>query len=237
MKYILILALLFATGCSTKYYDDPNVWAPLAVAAALQINDLDEQISDNLSERTPVFGSNRAAAEASDDGLLYTDITVITSAILTPAPSNNIEDWTNSKLSLIGSQWLVYEGTRSATSFFKGNTNRERPNGRCCLSFPSGHTSQATIKADMTAMNVNRMDLSLAAKKSINTFTYSLAAITAYARVEAKAHYPADVLAGWSLAHLIGNVAEDYIDPNKTYVTIAPMMYDDYTGAFVIVNF
>ena len=46
---------------------DPNVWAPVAAAVALQAGDLDEQISDQLRENTPLFGSSENALDASDD--------------------------------------------------------------------------------------------------------------------------------------------------------------------------
>ena len=46
---------------------DPWVWAPLAGAAVLQIDDLDERTSDWAREHTPVFGSQSSAEEWSDD--------------------------------------------------------------------------------------------------------------------------------------------------------------------------
>ena len=82
------LALILMAGCATGQRDlnardywpsgsrwkhaasravkDRGTWIPLAGAAVVSIDGWDEQISDWAIEKTPVFGSNETAVDASD---------------------------------------------------------------------------------------------------------------------------------------------------------------------------
>ncbi|MCP4433668.1 MAG: hypothetical protein GY806_22040 [Gammaproteobacteria bacterium] len=114
MKYSLLsilLILVMVTGCASgsrhslggsttaspdwarlknashQAFRDPNVWGTLLAAAVLQINNYDEELSDRLREDTPLFGSTKAASDASYDFRDSTELAYMTTALLTPALS------------------------------------------------------------------------------------------------------------------------------------------------------
>ena len=63
---------------------DPAVWGSLAAAAALQIDDADRRISDELRAHTPLFGSAADANAASDDWRSVTSLALAGSALAVP---------------------------------------------------------------------------------------------------------------------------------------------------------
>ena len=91
LRITLLLALFSVTGCtstgnpvlgetvtttpgwsrlkqaSSEALMDPNVWATLLSAVLLQADNLDEELSDQLREHTPIFGSAQNADDAGDD--------------------------------------------------------------------------------------------------------------------------------------------------------------------------
>jgi len=77
--------------------------------------------------------------------------------------------------------------SQSATEGLKLVARETRPNGDCCNSFPSGHTSAAFTGAAFVHFRYG--------------FEYSIplyigSAFVAYSRVQASAHYTHDVIAG-----------------------------------------
>ena len=83
--------------------------------------------------------------------------------------------------------WKTYLSSLSLTYLLKYTINKERPNGDCCESFPSGHTSAAFAGA----MFINNR---YGVKFGIPSIL--LASFVGYSRVYAKKHYWEDVLAG-----------------------------------------
>ena len=72
---------------------------------------------------------------------------------------------------------------------------RTRPNGDCCESFPSGHTSHSfTIAAISHELYGNK----------VGTFAYGLATLVAVSRMNDNKHYFSDVLFGAALGTAIG---------------------------------
>jgi membrane-associated phospholipid phosphatase len=91
-------------------------------------------------------------------------------------------------------QFLYSFGAMEASVFgLKSMIDKERPDRSDKKSFPSGHTAAAFSGA---AFIHKRYGL----KQSI--VPYLMAAFTGYSRVEAKKHYPRDVLAGAVIASL-----------------------------------
>ena len=83
--------------------------------------------------------------------------------------------------------WKTYLSSLSLTYLLKYTINKERPNGDCCESFPSGHTSAAFAGA----MFINNR---YGVKFGIPSIL--LASFVGYSRVYAKKHYWEDVLSG-----------------------------------------
>ena len=92
--------------------------------------------------------------------------------------------------------WKTYLSSLSLTYILKYTIKKERPNGHCCESFPSGHTSAAFAGAMFIN---NRYGLKFGIPAIF------LASFVGYSRVYAEKHYWEDVLAG-SLISVIASL-------------------------------
>ncbi len=208
---------------------DPNVWGSLLAATALQVGDLDEQISDQLREDTPLFGSTRDARNYSDDLKDLNQVAYIATALAAPG-ADAVGEWLGSKAKLVGTEWLAVELAGEFTTGIQHYSGREKPNEKNDNGFPSYHTSTATMSAQMANLNVEYLPVSSQSKQAL-TYTFnSIAALTAWARVEAGEHYPSDVLAGWALGHFLGYLAEDFIAPDQDQLRISTQISGDSIG-------
>ena len=208
------------TRASASAIRDPAVWGSLAAAAALQIDDADRQISDELRAHTPLFGSAADANAASDDWRGLTSLALAGSALAVPVDAGVTR--VDSRPALLGAEWLAVQSTRWVTSGLKAAAGRERPNGRNDESLPSGHTSRASVQAHLAAMNLERADLAPGLRSGLTWAVHGSAALTGWARVEAGQHYPADVLVGWALGRFMGLVAEELIFSGPATLVVRP---------------
>ena len=220
MNRIILLCFL-ATGCSAM--QNPNIWAPVAVAAALQVNDMDEQISDELSENTPVFGSNDSAGDWSDNLELATTASYIAAGVYIP------DLGAGGKAKLIGVQTLSVVAVHYVTGEIKDATDRERPDESGDDSMPSRHTTMAAYQAQLAGANIDRLDASSDTKRNLRLSVNATAAMSGYARIEAGKHYPSDVLIGWSLGNLFAYTAKDTV--------VMPSVSRDSVGVSLSFNF
>lgn len=178
----------------------PWVWAPLAGAAVLQIDSWDEELADWATDEAPVFGSVHNAEDWSD-GLRDAAVVGYAASVLA-TPSGELDsDWLAAKArgALVGVGAVVT--TSAVTSGLKSLTSRERPNGADDRSFPSGHASTAAVFDTLTVRNLQSIDTSPALRTALEIGAGAITAGTAWARVEAGAHYPSDVLVGVALGN------------------------------------
>jgi hypothetical protein len=208
---------------------DPNVWAPLVAAVALQAGDLDTEISDRLREDTPLFGSSENARDASDDLRSLSEIAYLSTAVLAPGPAET-GDWLGTKSLLVGSQWLMSEGLGAFTTSLQGYTAREKPNQKNDNSLPSYHVATTTFNTRLADLNTAYLPLGETPRKALSVGYHSLAGLTAWARVEGGEHYPSDVLVGYALGYFSGYLAADFIAPERGSLRIEPELYRDYAG-------
>ena len=81
------------------------------------------------------------------------------------------------------------------TEGMKRGFGRKRPNGSCCKSFPSGHTSHSfTIATIVNELYGNQMGIA----------AYCLAVLVAASRINDNKHYLSDVLFGAGLGTAVG---------------------------------
>ena len=81
------------------------------------------------------------------------------------------------------------------TEGMKRGVGRKRPNGSCCKSFPSGHTSHSfTIATIVNELYGNQMCIA----------AYCLAVLVAASRINDNKHYLSDVLFGAGLGTAVG---------------------------------
>jgi hypothetical protein len=181
----------------------PWVWAPLVGAAVLQVDTWDEDVADWASDDTPVFGSVQNAEDWSD-GLRDASVLGYATSVLA-TPSGEFDgDWLAAKTrgAVVGAG--AFAVTAGITDGLKSTTSRERPNGAGDESFPSGHASTAAVFGTMTVRNLKNIDTSPALRTTLEIGAGAITAGTAWARVEAGAHFPSDVLVGVALGNFMG---------------------------------
>ncbi len=97
------------------------------------------------------------------------------------------------------------------TYSLKALTQKTRPNGSCCASFPSGHTSAAFMGASFIQ---HRYGWKYAVP------AYIAASYVGYSRVYAQQHYVEDVLAG----AMIGVLSSHYLVSPYKNIQILPVV-------------
>jgi membrane-associated phospholipid phosphatase len=183
---------------------DPQTWVPATAAAGVYFSGSDGRISNWASTRTPVFGSQQRAADASDlllDGsfIVCLATTIWRYGVVQPSPKSY-------PLSVGILTGLTAEGvTSGVTELLKAETGRFRPNGGDNRSFPSGHTSAAAVSTAFACRNIDALYISQPAQIALEYSFMLLTAGTAWARVEGKRHYLSDVLAGAALGRFFGD--------------------------------
>lgn len=186
----------------------PETWAPLAGALVLQIDDWDENLSEWAVENTPVFGSQDDADDASDYLRDATGAGYLITALATPSGKES-KEWSVAKLKGLTVGLAAVSLTYGTTELLKSATDRTRPDGSDDRSFPSGHTSAASSFATLASRNLRSLPLSKRNRTLLTVGFKTLAAGTAWARVEAGRHFPSDVLVGYALGHFISAFVND----------------------------
>lgn len=116
-----------------------------------------------------------------------------------------------------------YVVTNWITAGLKHVTDKRRPNGECCSSFPSGHASRAFMGAGFIHARYG-WKWALPA--------YAGATYVAISRVHAKKHYPEDVIAGAA----IGVATSFFFTERYQDVAVLPAAGRDYLGMTVVVR-
>ena len=230
--------LSFSSGCTTvqRYWPSnarlqnsavralrhPGTWMPAVGSAAITLGGWDQEISDWAREETPVFGSSQSAQDNSDFFLSFAHYGMILSALAVHSDSESY--W----LPMVKRLTWEHVGVQAAITVrkpIKKITDRNRPNGDP-ESFPSGHSTRAFAYVGMTYRNIDALDLDpvwgYSAKFIETCFGYS----TAWARVEAGAHYPTDVLAGAALANFVSLFIYDAFFENDDNVDVHAILYE-----------
>lgn len=187
---------------------DPWVWAPLAGAAVLQIEDFDRRSADWAREHTPVFGSQRNAEQWSDDLRLVSALTHYATVAATSS-GEDFGDWVANKArgTLVGV--AAVSGTVAVTRALKTSVGRERPNGSDDESFPSGHTSSAAVHTRLASRNLRSIDMSDGTRRALDVGLHAMTLGTSWSRIEAGWHYPADTLFSMALGNFMAAFFND----------------------------
>jgi len=99
----------------------------------------------------------------------------------------------------------------------KGIIDKRRPNGECCDSFPSGHTSFAFMGATF-------MHRRYGPRYAVPA--YAAAAFVAYSRVDSDKHFVEDVVAGAA----IGVLSSYFLTSRDDGISVVPVAGPDFAG-------
>jgi membrane-associated phospholipid phosphatase len=186
---------------------NPWVWAPVAGAAVLQIDDWDERVSDWAYDTNPVFGTRKSAQNWSDGLVTVASVGYVASLFATPSGGYGV-DWWRAKwhggmvgLGAIAASSLVTDGLKDVV-------DRERPDSNE-NGFPSGHASLAGTADTLTVRNLKAIPMRDGTRTALSLGAEALTFATGWARIEAGAHYPSDVLVGMSIGNFFGLMFTD----------------------------
>ena len=187
---------------------DPMTFVPAAGALVFGLSKWDKKVSDWATEHTPIFGSvqNAQNYRVYLEIPLYTEVFV--TALATPS-GDDFKDWIYSKLKGLAVEGAAELVTAGATTLLKDTTGRTRPNGNGNNSFPSGEASAAFSSVTLSNRNLDSIELSQEVKIPIKVTNILLGTSVGWARVEAGAHFPSDVLAGAALGNFLSATVHD----------------------------
>ena len=185
----------FRTHFAARAWEE-NVWrdyltdTPVLVPAGLLVGaaavshwdrPLERRIGGSLGGRPRIGDATMAACLAGS----------VVLGVLFPGEGRNSWDnfWEGAEVFMVDA---------AVTSSLKLLVGRKRPGGGT-HSFPSGHTSAAFAAA--TLINDN-------SGGALGVSAYGLAAMTGYSRMEARRHYPSDVLAGAAIGILSAEILD-----------------------------
>jgi hypothetical protein len=194
----------------------PLTWAPAVGAAFVQIGNWDHKISRWASDRTPVFGSRENADNWSNYLLVASGAAYGATGLLTPSGEERGE-WVADKIKgfIVGGAAL---GVAEASAVvLQRGVDRDRPDGDR-HGFPSAHAAGAASLATLAAKNIETLQLPRGAEIASDIGLGLLATGSSWARVEAKKHYPSDMLAGMAIGHFFSAFVNDAflgIDPKR----------------------
>lgn len=195
-----------------KALKDPRTWMPAAAAVLIASTDTDQKISDWAAEHTPIYGSQSAAQAASDNLRTVLASSAVVTSVMAPGKPDALLPGRPGSLATASMAALA---TSQVTGALKDSTDRERPNGVDERSFPSSHTAAASTYATLSAQRVDNMALSLTQRRRLKTGFHVVAAATAWARVEAQAHYPVDVLMGLALGNFTAVLMQESLQSSQ----------------------
>jgi membrane-associated phospholipid phosphatase len=188
----------------------PATWVPVAAAITCYSTGLDRTISDWAMDKTPVFGSHRRAAHASD---IFRDAAAAGFFVSLGYRYGFGLDQQRliPLLATVGAGLSAAAVNHQSTTWIKKGTGRLRPDTSDFRSFPSGHTSHTAVFSTLGARNGEAIMEQAAWRFSSRLFFGLLTTATAWARIEARKHYPSDVFAGAALGHFWGAFIDEFL--------------------------
>ncbi len=193
----------------------PEVLVPAVGAAAFQIGDWDEKVSDWAVDNTPIFGQVSHAQDWSDGLRDAARVTSGIAIVVTPTSKDFSYEWRAKALDLGAGAAAIF-GTEAVTGLLKSATGRERPDSRDG-GFPSAHASATAVATTLARRYVDFYPIPDWSKWTLHGALIAWPYSVGWARVEGKRHFPADVLAGIALGTFIGNFANEIleVDPSE----------------------
>ena len=208
---------------------------PAGGAVVSSFDEFDERVNSWATGRTPIFGSTDSASRAANYLLGLLQVEVLVTALATPSGEDSRE-WIYSKAKGLSVELGAELVTAGVTDGLKSISNRERP-GSEENGFPSGHSSAAFTNAVLANRNLQYLSMSDNLRLALEAGNLVLASATAWARVEAGAHWLSDVLAGAAIGYFFGAFIHDAFmglpEEKPVHVKVVPLQ----EGAMLALSF
>lgn len=215
----------------------PEIWIPAAGALLFQVDSWDEEVSQWAAEKTPIFGSQENADMWSDHFRLASQVAYVATAIGAPG-ADSLGEWTKEKLKGFAVGAGAYIAGDGTTWLLKNAVRRSRPNNSDTKSFPSGHATRTSLFSTLTSRNISYFNVPAPAETSARVILGAFSLGAAWSRVEAREHYPSDVLAGIAIGNFIGSFFNDaFLDPagkGTVSILIIPSSHGLLIGSHVL---
>ncbi len=203
---------------------DWRTLVPAAGALILAIDHFDTRVSDWAGQNHPIFGSESGARTASDILYAGTYLEAIGTTFATPSGEDS-KEWKIAKAKGFGAELLAFGTTAGTTVLLRDTIQRTAPDGRT-NQFPSGHAALGVGNLTLSNRNLNYIPMSDKARIPIQVGNIAYATALCWARVEARDHYPTDVLVGAALGHFINAFIYDAfmnLPENKNFgISVSP---------------
>lgn len=216
-----------------------HVWLPLTGAAVIRWGGYDSKVAYEVAEEHHLFIDHEHADHWSDLSNEILKFQVYASTLLTPSMGSEGDwtDWTKNKIKggavvMTSSSVARYTRDRTAEAF-----PRERPNHVDRYSFPSSHATKAGAYNILVLKNLDEIEMDDSLRFSFKFVSTTMAATTAWARVEGHRHYPSDVLAGYALGSFVSGFLYDVLINNHAGHSFALVPSGDKWTAQYLVQF
>jgi hypothetical protein len=223
---------------SHAFYNACLDWGTLVPAAGALVSSLDqfdERVSSWATGHTQIFGSMDSASRTANYLLEILQAEVLVTALATPSGQDS-KEWVYSKAKGLSVELGAELATDGATEALKDITDRPRPGGGGS-SLPSGHSSSAFTSAVLANRNLKYISMSDNLRFALEAGNVLLASATAWARVEANAHYLSDVLLGAAVGYFSGAFIHDAFmglpEEKSFHVHVTPL----HGGGMVVFSF
>lgn len=212
-----------------KNISSPHVWIPAAGASVIWAGNWDKKISDWIYDENIFFDNHDDSDRWSDslDKILVYEMNITPLFTASSQEDDTFIDYAASKTKgylVIAVSGQVADHTHNQlTKVFK----RQRPGNGDHRSFPSGHSTKAGSRNVIISKNLDAIPMNEYLRYGIKTVNTTAASLLLWSRVEAKAHYPTDVLMGYSLGAFVSGFLYDSLmnmDPeHPETVSFTPM--------------
>ncbi|MHB9156253.1 MAG: phosphatase PAP2 family protein, partial [Endomicrobiales bacterium] len=206
----------------------PGTWVPLLCAGAVYATGVDKKLSAWAAEHTPLFGSQENARRWSDLFAGGAAAAQYFSALAAPPPDPSANA-AAAKLRNVAVGFAANGLNYAATGALKSLVPRSRPDGSGENSFPSGHSSPATLNATLALRLLPSLPLPEISLPYAKGFLVALAAGAGWASVEGNKNYLSDALAGTALGHWIGSFMSLSFYDCRAYTLCADPLESLYT--------
>lgn len=194
-----------------KNIRNPHVWAPLLGAGFIYSAGYDHKISEWSTGDSFIFRDDEAAKKYSNTLLEILQVEAYASIFL-PASWPQEEGLIEYSWRKLKGGSVAYLGTglaHSSGTQLKNIISRERPNRGDNRSFPSGHGTDVGASYTLLSRNLETSHIHPHAKAPLQYLHLGLASTAIWARVEAKAHFASDALAGYALGTFVSGFIYD----------------------------